>query len=90
MLYGISGNGHRECMSDIVEAMEDINQWRGIHEWNDNKRNTWLNDIIKLLSLISGGNLLGLIDDIIKYKHEGHKILDVLPSLQKYHNVCDS
>ena len=89
ILYGISGNGHKECFEDMVAAIEDINEWRNIREWNDNRKKSWIDNIIKLLRLLSGNNILGLLDDILDYKYKDDKILNVLPSLQKYHNVCN-
>ena len=89
VLYGVSGNGHKECFEDIVEAIEDINQWKAIHEWNGNRKRTWMHNIIKLLRIISGNNIIRLLDDIIHYKYQGNEIFNQLPSLQKYHHVCN-
>ena len=84
--YGISANGPKG-FDDIIDAITDVNEYKRIQPWSINRKRHWLHGIMNLLNVISGNNILKLIDDIIQYKYNDTPILNQLASLQKYHNV---
>ena len=83
--FCIAGKGFAQkyVIEDAAKAVAQCN-WG---PWNASKKKHCLSHVTKLLEAISGGDIIGLINDIVCTKENNQQILEQLPALQKYHNV---
>ena len=51
------------------------------------RRRFWRSLLITILSVVSGGQLVDVVNDIVEYEYNGSKLIDQLPAVNKYKNV---
>ena len=81
--YGIRSDNLQNAMSDVI-TMFNMNT---INAWNEYQSMIYLNSIILLLRVISGNNVLALINDIVTQNN--NQLFKQLSPLNQYNNVIN-
>ena len=81
--YSVTGHKQEQCLQDIAALLPKFRQT----EWGKNKRKTLLKHIMAILTVIAGGALVKLVDDILTYSHRVQPLATRLPAVKKYRNV---
>ena len=87
--YLISGTGTKLAFDDFVCAMGEMNHNKPIKKWNDNRKKYWLDPIIRLLEILSGNDIIALLNDIVDEQYNGNKIFTQLSALYPYNDTMN-
>ena len=81
--YSVAGHKQKDCLRDIASLMTKFQQ----RQWKKSKRDRLLHHIMSILTVIAGGALVDLVNDIVTYSHRIEPLIARLPAVQKYRKV---
>ena len=79
-----AGHTIQQCLIDVADCFK---RFTHLTPWCAYRRRFWRSLLITILSVVSGGQLVAVVNDIVEYEYNGSKLIDQLPAVNKYKNV---